>query len=238
MGSLSSALLSTPKYELKLPSNGKRVEYRPFLVKEEKALLIASESKSEKDMYLAMRDVVAACTFNKIEVENLPLIDVEYLFLKIRARSVGETATPRVACPNCNTFHDVSVNLNEIEAVRGEGHAQKINLSPSLIVEMRYPRYSDIEQISEAKDISEMERAFETLAICVEKVHTPNETFVTAELSKDEVLEFIGNLTQSQFKKLMDFFETSPRLEKTVDYKCKKCNESHTITLRSIKDFF
>lgn len=238
MGTLSSAILSTPKFELKLPSNGKKVEYRPFLVKEEKALLMASESSNEKDMYLAMRDVVSACTFGKVEVEKLPLIDIEYVFLKIRSKSVGETSTPKVKCSKCDAYNELSVNLNDIEPKRVESHTTKIRISDTVIVEMRYPCYSDIEAFSEEKEENELERAFSLLTTSIDKIHTPTETFVASEVEKSEVDDFIGNLSQTQFKKLLEFFDTMPYLEKVVEYKCKKCNEAEKITLRSIRDFF
>lgn len=238
MGSFSSAILSTPKFDLKLPTSGKRVEYRPFLVKEEKTLLIASESKSERDMYMAMRDIIAACTFNKIDVEKMPIVDLEYVFLKIRSKSVGETAKPLMPCKECKTKNEIVVNLNEVEPVQDAGHTSKIDIGNSIIVEMRYPTYEDVHVVGVAEANSDIEQAFGMISVCIDKIHTPNETFNVSDLEQSEINDFVGNLTQNQFGKLTDFFKTMPHLHAEVPYKCSKCNHEESVQLRSLRDFF
>jgi hypothetical protein len=236
MSTLSSVIATTPTYELTLPSNGKKIEFRPFLVKEEKILLIASESKNEKEMYRAMQDVVSSCTFGKVDMSESPMIDVEYLFTKIRSKSVGETAKPMIKCSKCQTMNEIVVNLEGIKATKDPSHKTKIDITKDVILEMRYPRFSDIEKIQATE--SETERLFLLMALCVDKIFTPNGTFVTKDLNTSEVIEFIEKLTQSQFKSISNFFETMPQLKEDIKYTCKKCNSDETITLKGAQDFF
>jgi hypothetical protein len=199
--------------------------------------LIASESKSEKEMYLAMKNVISGCTFGALDVNSLPLVDMEYLFLKIRARSVGETSKPGISCSKCEKINSVEINIDQIEPVRSENHNSRINLTNSIIVEMRYPKYSDTERLSKFQE-GTIVSAFELLALCIEKIHTPEKVFVINELPREEVDEFVENLTQTQFSKLMGFFETMPRLEHKIKMKCDKCSNEDEYVLRSVKDFF
>lgn len=235
MGTLTGIIATTPSYELILPSSGKKIEYRPFLVKEEKLLLIASESKNEKEIYRAMQDVVSACTFGKLVMTDAPMMDVEYLFTKIRSKSIGETAKPRIKCSKCEASNEVIVDLSAIEPTFNPDHKNKIEITKDVILEMRYPRFSDIEKIQDVK--SEAQRLFRLMALCVEKIFTPKETFVTKDLEDGEVVDFIDNLTQSQFKQMSEFFETMPSLKTDVPYKCK-CGNDSVITLRGAQDFF
>jgi hypothetical protein len=236
MGTLSSVIATTPTYELTLPSNGKKIEYRPFLVKEEKILLIASESKNEQEMYRAMQDVVGSCTFGKMNMSESPMMDIEYLFLKIRSKSVGETTKPLMKCSKCGVSNEVVIDLASVEPVRDSKHSNRIEISKDLILEMRYPVYADIEKMQGIE--KEADRLFRLMASCIEKIYTQKSTFVTKELDFTEVIEFLENLTQSQFKKLAEFFETMPQLKKDVQYQCKKCGNDETLTLRGAQDFF
>ena len=236
MGTLSGVIAATPTHELTLPSNGKKIEYRPFLVKEEKILLIASESKNEQEMYRAMRDVVGACTFGKIDMTESPMMDIEYLFLKIRSKSVGETAKPTIKCSKCEKVNEVVVDLASLEPTKTPEHSNKIEISKDVILEMRYPRFLDIEKMQGME--TETLRMFKMMASCIDKIYTPKGTFVTKDLEEGEVLDFLENFTQTQFKKVSDFFETMPQLKKEVQYACSKCGNNEVITLRGAQDFF
>ena len=235
MGTLTGVIATTPTYELNLPSNGKKIDYRPFLVREEKILLIASESKNEKEIYRAMQDVVSACTFGKIEMSDSPMMDIEYLFTKIRSKSVGETAKPMIKCSKCGVVNEVVVDLSTIEPTRSPDHKTSVEITKDVILDMRYPRFSDIEKIQDME--SEAKRLFRLMALCIDKIHTPKGTFNTKELEETEVGEFLDNLTQVQFKHLSGFFETMPNLRKEVEYKCK-CGNDESVTLRGAQDFF
>jgi hypothetical protein len=236
MGTLTNLVATTPTYELILPSNKKKITYRPFLVKEEKILLIASESKNEKEIYKAMQDVVAACTFGKINMTEAALVDIEYLFVNIRTKSVGETANPQIKCSACQHSNVVNVNLTELNPDFNPEHNSKINLNDSTIIEMRCPTYSDIEKMQEKK--TDTEKMFTLVALCVDKIYTPEQTFTAKDVGVTDVTEFIESLSQSQFRKISSFFETMPQLTKEVSFKCSGCGHENTITLKGVADFF
>jgi len=235
MGTLTNLVAATPTYDLTLPSNGKKITYRPFLVKEEKILLIASESKNEKEIYKAMQDVVSACTFGKIDMAEAALVDIEYLFINIRTKSVGETSTPQIKCSSCQHPNQITINLSELNPNVSPNHTNKINLTEDTIIEMRCPTYSDIEKMQDKK--TDTERMFTLIALCVDKIHTPTQTFTSKEVGLNDVAEFIESLTQIQFKKMSEFFETMPQLTKEVAFKCK-CGHEDKITLKGVADFF
>lgn len=235
MGTLSSVIAATPTYEITLPSTGKKIEYRPFLVKEEKILLMASESKNESEIRRAMHDVVSACTFGKLDMENCPMIDIEYLFLKIRTKSVGETAKPVIKCPKCNKGNETVIDISNIEPIKKPNHSTKINLTKDVIVEMRYPQYRDIEEMN--KKTVDSDKMFRLLGLCIDKVYTPSGTFVGKDLTEEDLNDFMDRLTQAQFKGLSDFFETMPQIQKTIQYTCS-CGNNEEITLRGMQDFF
>lgn len=235
MSSLVSSL-AIQKFELILPSMKKRVEYRPFLVKEEKILMLASESKNESDMFRAMKEVVSACTFGVVDVENTPLIDVEYLFLKIRSRSVGETASPALKCVKCSRVTEVKVDLSKVEPVYNDDHKTKIVVSESIILEMRYPRFNDIQTVE--KYTSQYDKAISLLALCIDKVHTKEQTFNASDLEYSDVEEFVMNFNQDQLKKAMRFIETMPKLSSTVDFECSHCHHKEKVVMEGIRDFF
>jgi hypothetical protein len=236
MSTISNLIPTTPSYEITLPSDGSKIEFRPFLVKEEKILLIASESKNEKEMVRAIQDVVSACTFGKLNMSSAPMVDIEYLFLKIRSKSVGESAKPTLKCKKCSKLNTLEINLDTIEAEKSPEHNKKIEISKNVIIEMRYPKFSDVELIQNVN--TDAEKLVNMMAVCIEKIYTPENTFNTKELSTKEVIEFIDNLTQVQFRMLTKFFETMPQVTKKVDYKCKHCGSDESITLRGAQDFF
>ena len=235
MSSLLSSL-AVQKYELILPTSKKRIEYRPFLVKEEKILMLASESKNQNDMYRAMKEVVAACTFGSIDVEVTPIIDIEYIFLKIRSRSVGETASPTIKCFKCNKSTEVKVDLNKIEPTYSEDHKNRATINDQIVMDMKYPTFSDLQKIE--KYDTEFERAIRLLISCIDKIHTKSETFVAAELEESELDEFVSNFNQDQLKRAMKFVETMPKLQAVVDFTCSHCQNKEKMKLEGIRDFF
>lgn len=236
MGNLTNLISTTPTYETVLPTSKQRVSYRPFLVKEEKILLIASESKNEKEISRAMNDVVSACTFGKVNMQESSIIDIEYLFLQIRSKSVGETTKPMVKCKKCNTTNEVQIDLTKIQPIVNPNHNSKIQLTDSVIVEMRYPKFSDIEKLQDAK--TETQKIFLLMSLCIEKIYTKSGTFNSNDLEQNDVVDFIDNLTQLQFKKMTEFFESMPQMKYDVDYSCNKCGNQETLTLKGAQDFF
>lgn len=235
MPSLLSSL-AIQKYELIVPSTKKRVEYRPFLVKEEKILMLASESKNDADMFRAMKDVVSACTFGSIDVESSPLIDIEYLFLKIRSRSVGETASPNLKCSKCSKATEIKVDLSKIEPTHDPDHKSKVSITDSIILEMKYPRFMDIQLAQKNK--TEYDKAIALLIYCIDKVHTKSQIFNSSDLEYSEIEEFVTNFNQEQLKKAMKFIETMPKLKSSVEFECSHCHHKENVNLEGIRDFF
>ena len=235
MSSLISSL-AIQKYELSLPTSKRKIEYRSFLVKEEKILMLASESKNEADMLRAIKDVVAACTFGTVDVEKIPVVDLEYLFLKIRSRSVGETASPAIKCAKCSRATETKIDLSKIEPVHNEDHKSKIALNEHVILEMRYPMFNDIQRIEREKN--ELDKALILLTVCIDKIHTKAETFNTKELEQSEIEEFVTNFSQEQLKKAMRFIETMPKLFTDIDFTCSHCKHQERLRLEGIRDFF
>lgn len=234
-----SSLISTlgiQKYELTLPSSKKTIEYRAFLVKEEKLLLMASESKNEKDMYKAMRDVVSACTFGNVDAEKAPLIDIEYVFLKVRSRSVGEKASPAIQCGSCKKTTQVEIDLSKVEPVAGEGHTPRIKIKDSVIVEMRYPQMKDLEEIQKVD--GDFNKATSLVISCVDKIHTKEKVHHVSDYDRSEIEEFVYSMTSDQLKKLVGFMETMPKVKADVNFKCSSCGHEEVLSLNGVRDFF
>lgn len=235
MASLLSSL-AVQKYELTLPTTKQKIEYRSFLVKEEKILMLASETKNESDMFRAMKEVVSACTFGGLDVEKASLLDIEYLFLKIRSRSVGETASPSIKCSKCNKLTEQKIDLSKVEPTYNPSHTNKIVLNENLILEMKYPVFDDLRSVDGVDN--QLDKAINLLAACIDKVHTKNDTIVAKDIERSEVLDFIANFNQDQLKKTMHFIETMPKLMKDVEFKCSHCEHQEVYRLEGIRDFF
>jgi transcription elongation factor Elf1 len=233
--SLAGLIASTPKSHITLPISGKKVEYRPFIVKEEKILLMAAESKDEKTINSAIREVISACTNGTVDVFKLPLTDMEYLFLQLRSQSVGETAKPSIKCSKCELPTEVEINLKEIQPTNDPNHKKIIPIVGDISVVMRYPTVDDLKEIEDQPDI---EKAFIILIKSIDKVYQGEKIFNASEMDPNEVRSFIEEMTQEQFKKLFAFIETMPKLEKKVNFKCKHCNHENDIVLIGITRFF
>jgi len=233
--SLSGILASVPKHQTTLPVSGKKVEYRPFVVKEEKILLMAAESKDEKTVNTAVREVVLACTAGAVDVFKIPITDMEYLFLQLRSHSVGETAKPHIKCSNCSIPTECEINIKEIQPKTNKNHVKKIHLTNDIQVMMKYPSLDDIKDINTSSDV---EKAITLLVKSIDKVVNGETIYNAAEMSIDEVRAFVDEMTQEQFKKVFSFLETMPTLEETVKFKCKNCGNENEIVLKGITSFF
>lgn len=232
--SLSNVLASLPKHEVTLPASGMRVEYRPFLVKEEKILLMAAETKDENTINNAVRDVILACTGGKVDTTNLPIVDMEYMFLQLRSRSIGETTKPGLKCAKCEKVNEVTINLAEVKPTVSKDHKNLIPLIGNISVQMRYPTIQNVGEIPEATDI---ERTFILLTKCIDKVFVGDTVYVSDEVGEEEVTNFVDQLTQEQFGKLGEFFNTMPKIEKEVSFKCS-CGHENKMVLKGIASFF
>lgn len=227
---------SAPKYTCILPSDGTEVEYRPFLVKEQKNLLLAQEQDNEKAMFKAVQDLIESVTFGKVKTQAMPVIDMEYLFLKIRTKSVGETANIKVTCtdPNCDGTGEAVVNLDDVEVV-GDEPDTKIMISDELGIELRYPRIMDLEK---AQGLDPAASTIEMLKNSMVTIFDEEEVYTVADASTNELNEFVESITMTQLEQLTEFFNSIPALEIDVESQCNKCQRDITTKLRGLNSFF
>ena len=206
---------SAPKYTCILPSDGTEVEYRPFLVKEQKNLLLAQEQDNEKAMFKAVQDLIESVTFGKVKTQAMPVIDMEYLFLKIRSKSVGETANIKVTCtdPNCDGTGEAVVNLDDVEVV-GDEPDTKIMISDELGIELRYPRIMDLEK---SQGLDPAASTIEMLKNSMVTIFDEEEVYTVADASTNELNEFVESITMTQLEQLTEFFNSIPALEIDVE---------------------
>lgn len=233
--------ISTPTYELELPSSGKTIKYRPFLVKEEKILILALESQDTKQITNAIKSVIKNCLLTKgIKVESLPTFDIEYLFLNIRGKSVGEELEVNVVCPDDGeTNVTVTIALDEIEVQRNEEHTNKIKVDNSIMMEMRYPSLEQfIKNNFDFNDQSAMDQSFELIASCIDKIYTEDEVWSTGDVTKKELNDFLEQMNSSQFKQIEKFFETMPKLSHTVKVKNPVTEIESEVVLEGLASFF
>lgn len=231
--------ISTPTYELVLPSNNKKVKYRPFLVREEKILILALESNDSKQVSDAIVDILSSCILTKnIDVTTLPTFDIEYLFLNIRGKSVGETVEVLVTCPDDNTTKvPVVVNLDEIKVIRSENHSADISLDGNLSMRMKYPSMGEFVKSNFNVEMK-VDDTFDMVCSCIEQVYSEEESWAAADCTKKELLEFLEQLDSSQFKKIETFFETMPKLSHTFKVMNPNTKIESDITLEGLNAFF
>ena len=233
--------IATPTYELELPSTGKPIQYRPFLVKEEKLLVLALESEDMKQITTAIKSVIKGCIQTKgIKVETLPTFDIEYLFLNIRGKSVGEEVEVSVIAPDDGeTEVKLTIGLDEIEVKKNDDHTKQIKLDDTLMMEMKYPSLEQF--ISSNFDFAEknqMEQSFDLIASCIDKIYSEEEVWAADDFTKKEVKEFLEQMNSNQFKQIESFFETMPKLTHTVKFKNPKTKKENEIVLEGLSSFF
>ena len=233
--------IATPTYQLELPSTGKTVTYRPFLVKEEKVLVIALESEDNKQITNAIKAVLKSCVQTKgIKVEQLPTFDIEYLFLNIRGKSVGEELEVNIICPDDGeTSVPVYVSLDEIEIYKEKGHTNKIKLDDNLMMEMKYPSLDEfIKNNFDFNEENQMDQSFQLIASCIDKIYSEEEVWATADCTKKEVNEFLESMNSAQFKEIEKFFETMPKLKHDIKVKNPKTGVESDVVLEGLASFF
>jgi len=232
--------LNVPVYEAILPSTEKVIKYRPFLVKEEKLLLTAQESGDDA-VLPAVKQIIKNCVQGELDVDNMPLFDIEYLFLRLRAKSVGEEITlglkPYPCVQNdgelCKFTTEVAINLEEVKVLKDEKHTSKIMLDDKIGIMMKYP---DISQVGIKGSESEM--GMNIIKSCIKMIFTEEETYESDSFADKELDEFIDSLNTKQMEKIRDFFNSMPTLKHTVKYKCKTCNEEKETTVQGLNSFF
>ena len=237
--------IDVPLFEIDLPLSKKKIKYRPFLVKEEKLLLMAMESAEEKTILDAIKQIVNNCSLESLDVDTLPISDLEYFFLQLRAKSVGEIVELQYKCNNivkdetgaekpCNNV--VNFELNVLDIVPStEGHSNKIELSENLGMVMKYPSFSMVE---DKENASEVDKIMSIVMKCIDYIYDVDNIYYRKDVSNEELKEFVESLTQAQFANVQKFFETIPTLKKNVHFKCTKCGYEEDITIQGIQNFF
>ena len=233
--------IATPSYELELPSSGKTIKYRPFLVKEEKVLVIAMESEDTKQITNAIKAVLKSCVQTKgIKIETLPTFDIEYLFLNIRGKSVGEELEVNVICPDDGeTSVPVMIALEDIQVEKMDDHSPQIKLDSKLMMEMKYPSLDEfIKNNFDFNEENQMDQSFQLIASCIDKIYSDEEVWATADCTKKEVSEFLESMNSSQFKLIEKFFETMPKLQHTIEVTNPKTKVKSEVVLEGLASFF
>ena len=229
--------LNTPKHSLIVPSTGETIEYRPFLVKEEKILMIAQESGKPEDITRATLQIVDACTFGAIDSQKLASFDLEYIFLKIRTKSVGEEAEIGLKCSSCNSLNHITINLENIELTEKANLPKKIMLTDSIGIIPKYITIKDVEAIS-AHQNDKSKSLTMTIAASISSIFDENNVYDMSEASYEEIDNFVGSLNRQQIAKIEEIIQNMPKLEKDVEFKCINCNHENSHKLSGIQSFF
>ena len=232
--------INTPEYRLNVPSTDEEIRFRPFLVKEEKVLLVAQETGTDKATYEAIRTIIKNCTLDEIDIDKLPLFDMEYIFLNIRAKSVGEIAKLKVKCPDDEkTEVEVEIDLSKIQVEMNKDHDARIKLTDDIGVLMAYPNFGTVtNQSIETPKGQETEKLFDMISDCMYQIWHGEETYDVIDYSKKERKAFLDSLNHQQFEKLQNFFETMPTLKKDIEVTNPVTKVTSTLTLQGLSSFF
>jgi hypothetical protein len=235
--------IDTPTYNLTLPLSKKNITFRPFLVKEQKNLLMAMESDEKESIEHNVRQVLTNCTLTKgIDIEKLPVIDIEFYFLNLRAKSVGEVVENKYKCNNqvndkiCGNIMESSLNILDLKVTNIKEDADLIQLTDKISIKLKYPEFSVIKRISKLTNSTDI--AFEMIADSVEYIYDGEQMYYASETPRKELVEFIESLNQQQFSKMEDFFSNLPKLEKKIEIKCSRCGHEHKLDVEGLESFF
>ena len=233
--------ITTPSYELELPSTGKKIKYRPFLVKEEKLLVLALETEDTKQISTAIKTVLKSCIQSRgVKVEKLPTFDIEYLFLNIRGKSVGEEIEVNLIAPDDEeTSVPVTINIDDIKISKKKDHSNKIKLDESLVMEMKYPSLDEfVKNNFDFDGEVDMDQSFDLIASCIDKIYNEEEVWSTADCTKKEVKDFLEQMNSMQFKEIESFFDSMPKLSHSVTFTNPKTKVESTVVLEGLSSFF
>ena len=228
--------IETPTYSLELPSTGEKIKFRPFLVKEQKVLMMAQEAKSDEQIANAIGNLVRSCTFEKVDVETVPMFDIEYLFLQIRAKSAGETATLKVTCPDDKkTSVEIKVNLEEIKPQMNVAHNNEVIITDTIKLYLKYPVLDDMKGVLvNADDIT---RVFSILNKCISSIHYGEKVYNRVDMTDKDIEDFIDQLTTQQFEEIMEFFDTMPKLRHVVSVTNPNTKVKSDVTIEGLQNF-
>ena len=230
--------VNTPTYELVVPSTDEKVKFRPFLVKEEKILLIAMEAQEQSGILNAVKDIVKSCTFDKFDVNRAPIFDIEYIFLNIRAKSVGEVSTVNLRCPDDNeTFVQTEIDLTKVNVQITEGHTNKIELTDEMGMIMQYPT---LDSFTDSTTVINASNMLDVIASCVSQIYDKKgeDVYDAKDSTKQEIVDFLESLNSKQFLEIQKFFDTMPKLTHTVTIENPETKVKSDITLTGLNDFF
>jgi len=230
--------INTPTYELMVPSTDEKIKYRPFLVKEEKILLIAMEAQEQSGILNAVKDIVKSCTFDKFDVNRAPIFDIEYIFLNIRAKSVGEVSTVNLRCPDDNeTFVQTEIDLTTVDVQITEGHTNKIELTDEMGMIMQYPT---LDSFTDSTTVINASNMLDVIASCVSQIYDKKgeDVYDAKDSTKQEIIDFLESLNSKQFLEIQKFFDTMPKLTHTVNIENPETKVKSDITLTGLNDFF
>jgi hypothetical protein len=238
--------LDIPIYETQLISNGQTVRYRPFLVKEQKLFLMAAESDDPKDTINAIKQVLRNCVLDDIDIENMATFDIEYLFLQLRARSIGEVVNLRFNCNNtvtekgeeqkCGNLVKIDVNVLDVNPIKSENHSNKIQITEKIGVVLKYPTFGSIDFAG--LDTQDMQQILNVIVSCIDFIYDDEQVYYAKDTKKEELVEFIENMKQTDLEKISSFFTSLPKLKKEIHFHCDKCNYEEDITLEGVQSFF
>lgn len=234
--------IDVPVYDLTLPVSQKQISFRPFLVKEQKNLFMALEADDSETIEKNIRQVLVNCTLSTdIEIDDLPIVDIEYYFLNLRARSVGELIDLRYRCNNdvdgleCNNIMETQVNIFDIQVKKADDSKQEFQLTDKLVIKLNYPKFSVIRTLSDGEDV---DVAVKMIVDSIDYIYDGEQFYYAKDTPRSELIEFVESLNQKQFDILEGFFENLPKLDKTINVTCKKCGFEHTIFVEGLESFF
>ena len=228
--------LDTPTYRLTIPSTREEIEYRPFLVKEQKLLMMAQESEDERQVIDTVGKLVSSCTFEKIDSDNSPLFDIEYVFLKIRGKSVGEKIKLNLTCPDDEkTQVETEIDLEDVSVQMAADHTNEIQITDTVKMFLKYPILKNMKSV--ASDDSQTKQVFEVLSQCIHEIHFGEQVFNRVDISKKDINEFIDQLTSGQFDKILDFFNTMPKLRHVIPVTNPKTKVESEVVVEGLASF-
>lgn len=232
--------VETPRYELQVPSTGKMVTYRPYLVKEDKILMTAMESQNNSQMIRAVKDVISACTDGEVDISNLTMFDLEYVFAKLRSKSVGETSTVGIKCTECDSKNDVELNLDDVQVnVPKDDSSKTIHLTDDVGVVLRYPSVSALNEAeSQSASGSDVDMVFSLVIACIDSIFSGDEVYDTDQQSHKDMVEFIESLSAEQFNRIRAFTDEMPTATIDTDFKCMNCGADNHIEVKGLPNFF
>lgn len=233
---MSLPTISVPHYEMILPSTGKKIKFRPFLVREEKILLMALESKAEREMYDGIKQTISNCVQGGIDVDSLPLFDLEYMYLKIRSKSIGEKSKINFYCTECKEVNLCMVDFDQVKIDKSNSVSPKVQISESMGIVMKYPNMdTSLKMAVESPSTQEM---FDFVLDCIDYVYDKDNIMKAGDYSREELGEFVENLGNEVFEKMVEFIDKMPNLHYSGGFKCRKCGHDNTIEVRDSSDFF